>query len=184
MIDFKKQWYLPVSFLAGVLLTSVSNAALPESRLAPLSNTRATASSMVWVQIQGVVDEPPACKINGGNVITVDFEDVMSTRIDGVAYSKPINYNIVCDKRPTEQMKMTLEGDPAYFDPTRAVTTNIPGLGVGFTYNGSRLKLKQEVKFVYPNAPQFEAVPVRDMSTVLNIGGPFTAGVTIKLDYQ
>lgn len=183
MIDFNKQRYLLTSCLAGVLFASASYADLPELRITPLSNTRATPG-LVIVPITGYVLAPPPCKINGDNVIKVDFEEVMSTRIDGVAYSKPINYNIECDKRPTEQMKMTLVGDPAGFDPTRAVRTNIPGLGVGFTYNGSRLRLNQEVKFVYPNAPQFHAMPVRDMSKVLNIGGPFQAGVTIKLDYQ
>ncbi|EPL9568897.1 fimbrial protein [Providencia rettgeri] len=183
MIDFNKQRYLLTSCLAGVLFASASYADLPESRITPLSNTRATPG-LVIVPITGYVLAPPPCKINGDKVIKVDFEEVMSTRIDGVAYSKPINYNIECDKRPTEQMKMTLVGDPAGFDPTRAVRTNISGLGVGFTYNGSRLRLNQEVKFVYPNAPQFHAMPVRDMSKVLNIGGPFQAGVTIKLDYQ
>ncbi|HGN1704531.1 TPA: fimbrial protein [Providencia rettgeri] len=183
MIDFNKQRYLLTSCFAGVLFTSAAYAGLPESRLTPLSNTGVTPGRVV-VQITGYVLAPPPCKINGGNVIKVDFGDVMSTRIDGTAYSKPINYNITCDKRPTEQMKMTLVGDPANFDPTRAVRTNISGLGVGFTYNGNRLRLNQEVNFVYPNAPQFHAMPVRDMSTVLNIGGPFQAGVTIKLDYQ
>lgn len=32
--------------------------------------------------------------------------------------------------------------------------------------------------------PQFEAVPVRDLSKPLTQGGAFQAGVTIKLDYQ
>lgn len=181
MIDFNKRRYLLTSCLAGVLFTSSSYASLPDSRL---MSRAGTTPGRVIVQITGTVLAPPPCKINGDNVIKVDFGEVMSTRIDGTAYSKPVNYNITCDKRPTEQMKMTLVGDPASFEPSRTVKTNIPGLGVGFSYNGSRLALNQEVKFVYPNAPQFHAMPVRDMSKVLNIGGPFQAGVTIKLDYQ
>ncbi|KLN45813.1 fimbrial protein, partial [Providencia rettgeri] len=113
----------------------------------------------------------------------VNFDEIMSTRIDGNTYAKSINYNIDCEKRPTSQMKMTLVGIPASFD-SGAIETDIQGLGIAFRYNGSKLRLNQEIKFVYPNAPQFEAIPVRDLSKTLTQGGAFRAGVTIKLDYQ
>ncbi|MBQ0268102.1 fimbrial protein [Providencia huaxiensis] len=184
MSDLNKQRYLLASCLVGLLFTSTSYAGLPDSRISPSGSTRATVTpGMITVPIKGVVLAPPPCKINGGNIIKVNFDEIMSTRIDGNAYSKPINYNIDCEKRPTSQMKMTLIGIPASFD-TGAIETDLPGLGIAFRYNGSKLRLNQEIKFVYPNAPQFEAIPVRDLSTTLTKGGVFHAGVTIKLDYQ
>lgn len=184
MTDLHKQRYLLASCLAGIFFTSVSHAGLPDSRMSASSSPRATVTpGMITVPITGVVLAPPPCKINNGNVIKINFDEVMSTRIDGSAYAKPINYAISCDKRPTAQMKMTLTGAPALFD-TGAIETDLPGLGIAFRYNGSKLRLNQEVKFVYPNVPQFEAIPVRDLSKPLTKGGAFRAGVTIKLDYQ
>lgn len=181
MIDLTKQRYLLASCLAGILFASASYAGLPDSKMIPRSGT--ITPGMVIVGIKGTVIAPPACKINNGNIIKVDFSDVLSTRIDGVAYSKPVNYNIDCSKRPTDLMKMTLVGNPALFDAS-LVETNIAELGIGFRYNGNKLALGQEVKFVYPNAPQFEAVPVRDLSKALTQGGEFRAGVTLRFDYQ
>ena len=184
MSDLNKQRYLLAFCLAGIFSTSASYAGLPDSRISPSAGTRATITpGMVTVPIKCVVLAPPPCVINNGNIVKVDFQEIMSTRIDGSAYAKPVNYNIKCDKRPTEQMKMTLVGIPISFD-SGAVETDIPGLGIAFRYNGNKLRLNQEIKFVYPNAPQFEAIPVRDLSKTLTQGGAFRAGVTIKLDYQ
>ncbi|EJD6498859.1 fimbrial protein [Providencia rettgeri] len=185
MTDLNKQRYLLAPCLAGIFFTSISYAGLPDSRMSGLASVRNTITpGMVTIPITGVVLAPPPCVINNNQIIKIDFKEVMSTRIDGLAYAKPVNYNIDCSKRPTSQMKMSLIGNPAIFDTTGAVATNIPGLGIGFRYNGNKLHLNEEIKFVYPNAPQFEAVPVRDLSKPLTQGGAFQAGVTIKLDYQ
>ncbi len=181
MTDFNKPRYILAPCLAGILFASASQAGLPETRINPQANTRAIPG-VVYVQIRGIVLAPPPCTINKGELIEVNFGEIMSTRIDGVAYEKPINYKIECTKMPTQMMKMSVKGNRALFD-YQSLETNIDGLGVSLRYGGRKLSLNEEIRFTYPNAPQFSVVPVRDLTKTLK-GGAFESVATLMIEYQ
>lgn len=137
---------------------------------------------IVYINITGNVIAPPPCVINGGKMIEVDFGEVMSTRIDGVSYKKPIQYSATCEKMPTNAMKVSITGNATGFD-NNALLTNITGLGVRILYQGKLLNLGKTVDFTYPNFPVLEAIPVRDQAETL-VGGDFVANATLRVEYQ
>ncbi|MBG2875727.1 fimbrial protein [Proteus alimentorum] len=168
-----------------ILLMTTFTGVLSSAAVANTPPTARAGSSIpgiVYVYISGNVIAPPPCVINGGKTIEVDFGEVMSTRIDGVNYKKPITYSAECRKMPTNTMKVSISGNGTGFD-SNALTTNITGLGVRILYQNKLLRLGQEVNFTYPNFPQFEAIPVRDYSASLT-GGDFYATATLRVEYQ
>lgn len=167
-------------FIAGSW-SAFTYADFPANRMA-VAAPKAQIPGIVYINIRGNVIAPPPCKINNGNMITVDFGEVMSTRIDGDKYKKDIIYTAECTKMPTNAMKLSINGKTASFD-NNALETNIGGLGVRILYQGRTLAVGQEVKFTYPQFPELAAVPVRDMSATLT-GGAFEAVATLQLDYQ
>lgn len=181
MINLNKLLFYRWLGLAILLGSANANANLPESRILPSAAARATPG-IVYVTIRGVILAPPPCIINGGQKIDIDFGEIMSTRIDGIAYKKPVNYTIACEKMPSQAMKMSVEGNPASFD-SQSLATNIDGLGVAVILDGSKLPIGKIVNFEYPNAPQFSVVPVRDMTKTLK-GDDFEATATLLIAYQ
>lgn len=181
MTDLKISPYQWLVALITLLLAPTVFANLPNSRISPTANTRAVPG-IVYVNISGVVLAPPPCVINGGNIIEINFGEVMSTRIDGTAYKKEVTYAIVCTKMPTYAMKMSVQGDNAGFD-TQSLSTNIDGLGIAILYNNRKLPVGQTVNFTYPNPPQFSVVPVRDLTKKLK-GGYFESIATLLIEYQ
>lgn len=173
--------FLCIGALFGV---STAYADLPQSRISPTAQTRAVPG-IVYVNITGTVIAPPPCIINDGNLIEVDFGEVMSSRIDGTAYKKNVQYTVKCNKMPASAknaMKMSVQGDKAGFD-RQSLATNIGGLGIAIQYNNSKLPVGQTVNFIYPNAPQFSVVPVRDLTANLK-GGYFESIATLLIEYQ
>ncbi|OAT24996.1 MrfF family protein [Proteus myxofaciens ATCC 19692] len=137
---------------------------------------------LVPVNITGNVVAPPPCVINKGQMVEVNFGDILSTKIDGVNYKKPINYNAECKNMPVNALKISVVGNGSGFD-TNALTTNIAGLGVRLLYQSKALNLGQEINFTYPDFPVLEAIPVKDNSTTLT-GGDFAATATLRMEYQ
>lgn len=181
MTDLKIRQYQRVLCIASLLLATTAKADLPQSRINPAANTRAIPG-IVYVNISGTVIAPPPCIINNGNLIDVNFGEVMSTRIDGTAYKKEVQYTIECHKMPTNTMKMSIQGGKANFD-TQSLSTNIDGLGIAILYNNRKLPVGQTVNFIYPNAQQFSVVPVRDQTQTLK-GGYFESIATLLIEYQ
>ncbi|MEX6159531.1 fimbrial protein [Providencia manganoxydans] len=172
---------LCISALFGV---STVYADLPQSRINPTAQVRAIPG-IVYVNITGTVIAPPPCIINDGNLIEVNFGEVMSSRIDGTAYKKDVLYTVQCNKMPASAknaMKMSVQGNKASFD-SQSLSTNIDGLGIAIHYNNSKLPVGRTINFIYPNAPQFAVVPVRDLTANLK-GGYFESIATLLIEYQ
>ncbi|MCW2257495.1 type 1 fimbria pilin [Providencia alcalifaciens] len=181
MTNLKIRRYQQVLYIASLLLATTAKADLPQSKINPAASTRAIPG-IVYVNISGTVIAPPPCVINDGNLIDVNFGEVMSTRIDGTAYKKEVQYTVECYKMPTNTMKMSIQGSKANFD-TQFLSTNIEGLGIAILYNNRKLPVGQTINFIYPNAPQFSVVPVRDQTQTLK-GGYFESIATLLIEYQ
>ncbi|CAI1137703.1 fimbrial protein [Serratia marcescens] len=140
-----------------------------------------TAFTTVNVRVAVVV--PPPCVINDGNPILVDFEEVMTTRIDGNNYRKKVNYTLSCTGVTSLLVKLRLVGNGAGFDST-LLGTSVDGLGIELLQgNNIKLPLNGWVNFMYMRPPELWAVPVKRDGAVLK-GGVFYAAATMELAYQ
>ncbi|HID9469481.1 TPA: fimbrial protein [Serratia liquefaciens] len=143
------------------------------------SPVRAATSIKVTVTIVA----PPPCVINNNNLIEVNFgNDVMTTRIDGSYKKQSVLYSVECKNAPNNAMKMQIQGNSAVFDRD-VLQTNKNDLGIALLRNGNREPINTWVNFTYPNLPKFEAVPVKQAGATLS-GGAFSAGATMKVEYQ
>ncbi len=123
------------------------------------------------------------CIINGGRPIEVDFGDeVMTTRIDGANYRRAVNYTLTCSGQSSNGLKLQVQGAASGFDG-QLLRTSKDGLGIALLNGGRRWPVNQWLSFTYPAAPTPEAVPVKSASARLT-AGEFTAGATMKVDYQ
>lgn len=90
------------------------------------------------VTVKVTVVAPPPCIINGDRPIEVDFNDVMTTRVDGNNYLMPVNYTLSCSSSaPSKAMKLQVRGTGADFD-AKVLKTTQPGLGVELRNAGGK----------------------------------------------
>ncbi|WP_366519502.1 fimbrial protein [Serratia nevei] len=139
--------------------------------------------SATTVTVSVTVLAPPACVINGERPIEVDFGDeVMTTRVDGSNFKRPIDYTLSCSGLSKNALKMQVQGTGAAFDGT-VLKTDKSGLGIAILNGGSRWALNSWTNFTYPNKPTLTAVPVKQSGATLQ-GGAFNASATLRVDYQ
>lgn len=135
------------------------------------------------IRVTVTIVGPPPCVINNNNLIEVNFgNDVMTTRIDGSYKKQPVSYSVECKNAPSNAMKVQIQGNGAGFDG-EVLRTDKEGLGIALLRNGNPQPINSWINFTYPNLPQFEAVPVKQAGATLS-GGKFTAGATMKVEYQ
>ncbi|WP_232733440.1 fimbrial protein [Serratia marcescens] len=139
-----------------------------------------TATATVTVKI--TLTAPP-CEVNNNNLIEVNFgNDVMTTRVDGEYKKMPINYTLQCQGGAYNAVRMRIDGQGASFDGG-VLKTDKADFGIALLNNGKRFPINGWSNFTYPNQPMLEAVPVKRSGTRLS-GGAFSAGATMRVEYQ
>ncbi|MDT0204236.1 fimbrial protein [Serratia marcescens] len=136
------------------------------------------------MRFSGVLIEPPACTINDGGLVDVDFGNrVGISKVDGVNYQQPVNYRISCTPGAgVWNMTLAVVGTAADYD-TAAVASNMDDLAVRLLQNSKRFILNQPIP-INPNAkPVLEAVPVKRPGATLKEGA-FEATATLLAVYQ
>lgn len=149
--------------------------------LSPL--VEAAPSSTLTVKVTVVA--PPPCIINGDRPIEVDFNDVMTTRVDGSTYLTKVEYTLSCPAgAPSKAMKLQVRGTGADFD-AKVLKTTQPGLGVQLQDKDGKMPINTWVPFNYAGStgPELWAVPVKQSGVTLT-GGEFTAAATMEVAYQ
>lgn len=150
--------------------------------LLPSDAVMAANTATATIELTVTIIAPP-CTINNNQAITVEFGEVMTTRVDGSNYRMPINYTLDCNGASSNAMTLQIQGNGASFDSAVLQTTN-PALGVQLQVDSTSLPINTvAVKFTYPNNPVLFAVPVKSDGATLT-GGEFTAAATMKVDYQ
>ncbi|QNQ55446.1 fimbrial protein [Serratia liquefaciens] len=138
------------------------------------------------MSFKGTLIEPPDCTINGGQTIVVDFgNEVMTSRVDGQMYSKPVEHGLKCDGLKIPGMKLKIEGIPASFDDKSLKTSN-EHLAIQISADSKPLSINTWLKFDHgttPQIPKLTVVPLKKKDGVLK-GGEFTATATMKIDYE
>lgn len=126
------------------------------------------------------------CNINNGQVIEVNFgNELITTHIDGVNYTKNIEYTLDCSEAGSNALQMRIQGPAALFDGTVLATVERPELGIAINI-GNIGPLPVNTWFSLANAsvkPTLMAVPVKAPGSTLQPGS-FSAGATLVLEYQ
>lgn len=145
-----------------------------------LSSSLAYADNMLF---SGTLINPPPCVINNSGTITVDFgDDILTSRVDGAQYIKPVTYTLNCTGAVSNALKMTIKGDGAGFDTTVLKTSN-SSLGIKLVRNSQLLTLNSPFTFSYPTIPVLQAVPVKQTGATLSTGY-FYGTATMVVEYQ
>ncbi|MCC4106646.1 fimbrial protein [Serratia ureilytica] len=143
-------------------------------------------AAAMMVTVKATLMAPPPCEINGGRPIEVEFNEVMTTRVDGKNYQMPINYTIQCNRAPSNLMKLQIQGQGASFDSTVLKTREVPDLGIELRQKNGKLAVGGWLNFTMQNSqdpPELWAVPVKKNGATLK-GGDFNATATMKVAYQ
>lgn len=148
-----------------------------------------SAKASTLVTFKGNLIGNPPCDITGDNdPITVDFDEVGITRIDGVNYMQDFALTVTCgnDLGNAVQLYMGYDGMNAPFDDN-AIQTSLRGLGVRLYYQGDVVAPNNDdIPIVMSsggvaNIP-LSAVPVKD-PTIDLFEGTFTATGTVEIRY-
>ncbi|CAI1123967.1 putative minor fimbrial subunit StfE [Serratia quinivorans] len=132
------------------------------------------------------VIEGPPCNINNGQAIEVNFgDDLLITRIDGVNYSKTIDYTLDCREAGNNAIRMQIQGLVASFDGNVLATVERPELGVAIKLaNAMPMPINGWLNLASSSTkPALTAVPVKAPNSVLQ-PGRFSAGATMLFEYQ
>lgn len=141
------------------------------------------ASANLTVNITGTVLVEPSCTINNNQTIEVEFNEVMTTRIDGVNYKQPINYVLSCDTSYSSSFKMSIQGGVAGFGTGILATNETNDLGIELYSGTQKVNVNSWINFNYSNKPTLYAVPVKRGGATLT-GGDFSAAATMLIAYQ
>lgn len=135
------------------------------------------------VNFSVTVIDPPPCKINDGNDVSVDFgTEVLITRVNGENYKKPVPYNLTCVPEPSSNaLKMQFSGQAAGFDS--ALATSNSNLGIKLLQGDTVLPVNSWLNFTWPTTPQINAVLVKRPGSTLSPGA-FTGVATMVVHYQ
>lgn len=163
------RYHIPLSFPAIIFAASLS-----------VGKVNAGQENQINVKIAVVI---PPCKINDDKEIVIDFgHSVLTTRIDGHYNKKPINFTLNCGSATSQDLKMSIRGEEAYFD-NELLATNQPDLGIAFLAEGNSFPLKSNIDFTISSHPKLEAVLVKSHNGVLD-GGDIIASATLTIDYR
>ncbi|HGM5373322.1 TPA: fimbrial protein [Serratia marcescens] len=131
----------------------------------------------------GTLNEPPACLINEGRQIEVNFGDRVGIgKVDGRNYLQTVDYRIDCEPGSGQTLGLTVVAAASGFDPA-AVPTSVPDLAVRLLLGGRAFELNRRVAIDAANPPQLQAVPVKRAGAALQPAA-FSAQALLMADYQ
>lgn len=143
-------------------------------------------SKQVTMTLQIKVTPPPPCTLSE---TTVEFGQVLTTKVDGQNYLMPVGYTMNCDGRTKDTLKIQLQGDATTINGETVLSTNVSGLGIRVRRTDDHSLVvpgtSQWINFTYAGntGPALEAVPVKANGTTLS-PGEFSAVGTLVVEYQ
>lgn len=140
----------------------------------------------VSVDVTVVVLARPPCVINNDQPIDVNFQDVITTAVDGAAYQMPIPYTLICTGLASNDLRMMIQGTPTTFDDTAIQVNEHSNMGIRIINAGAPQQVGEWFDFTYLNPaskPTLYAVPVKQSGSTLT-EGTFTATGSMVVEYQ
>lgn len=146
-----------------------------------LSSAAWADSGFLKITVKGSVIARP-CKVNDGKPIEINFNDVLSTRIENENYKQKMDYTLSCKTAGNPKMSVRFTGDSAGFD-SRYLKTSITNLGVLFKAGSSDIYMGRGFSFDYKTPPDLYVVLVKKSGATLP-GGAFSATATMQVSYN
>ncbi|WP_333892443.1 fimbrial protein, partial [Atlantibacter subterranea] len=139
--------------------------------------------NVVQVVLSNATISIPACNLNNGNPIDVDFGSAVAvTDVAAGTVEKSIDYTLTCTY-DNFGLKMKILGTGASFD-NDLLQTDINEMGIKITANGTALPLNTDLNFASAAAkPALKAILTQQPGARLPTGA-FTASATMRVEYQ
>ncbi|WP_369308849.1 pilus assembly protein [Providencia rettgeri] len=135
------------------------------------------------VEFTGTLLIPPPCTVFEDKVYVIEYKDIGLHKVDGVNFTKTINYALKCDDNLKGwDLMLTIKGISTDFDKS-ALETKIKDLGMRITQNGIGFEINKPLKISYGQPPVLEVVPVKRPGTTLP-EKQFSAVGTLLAEYQ
>ncbi len=166
MILKKMHWYLLTAFIFSMSIGYSGN----------------LLATMTMLSIQGTILLPPPCVINGEKPISITFNEVLTTRVDGKNYRQQVPYTLQCNAASSNALRMMITGGDAGFG-NGALRTDIDDLGINLEADSSAFPVNTWLIFYLPEQPKLFAVPIKRPGSTLS-ARPFNAAATMVVDYQ
>ncbi len=174
-----------VRLSCSLVITMALSSAL--SVLAVLLISQAGWAATAPVTVKGTVVAKLNCEINGGQDIFVNFNELITAKIDGEKYGKrPIPFGVSCSGNTSGSaglLKLSLNGVLPDFGNSLLRTSNNDLAIKLLQENGQQLQLNTWLNFTYPEVPALYAVPVKRSGATLK-GGDFSSSATLVLAVQ
>ncbi|HCM63147.1 MAG TPA: pilus assembly protein [Morganella sp. (in: Bacteria)] len=136
------------------------------------------------MKLFGTLLVPPPCTISDNGMIDIYFGDNVGIhKVDGINYSRPVNYTLVCeDNIKGWDLGLSVVGPVSAFDDA-GLQTNITDLAIRLTQNGQPFTLNKRIAVSPDNPPVIQAVPVKRPGSTLP-EGVFDVTATLLAEYQ
>lgn len=136
------------------------------------------------MRFHGILLEAPPCVIQDDAIIDVFFgNNVGIHRVDGINYTKDIQYKLVC--QPNSKgwiLGLSVIGPQSTFD-TAALQTNVNDLAIRLTQDGEPLEINKRLVISPNSPPALKAVPIKRPGSELS-KGEFSVVATLLAEYQ
>lgn len=152
------------------------------------------AAQAITVNFAGTLVTAPDCELNTGKDIDVNFQEVVSNKIDGVNYKKmPIPYTVSCSggSPGSGQLKVMLEFDTVPWGDFNSLqagpTPKFNNFGLRITQGNGDTTYVPKTKLVIAdsnNPTKLYAVPIRNPSGAGLPEGSFNATATMTAMYE
>ncbi|HHL2499697.1 TPA: fimbrial protein [Yersinia enterocolitica] len=159
--------------VAGLFIILVNGLFINNSDVLAASNVSVTVKYTILV---------PACTINENKAMSVDFDKVLTQKVNGENYIKQVNYSLQCAGSGSDVYYMKIEGTAAPFNNS-ALQTNITDFGIALLANDKPLKINDSITFSPDKKPVLHVVPIKRANSQVK-GGDFTASAIMKISYQ
>lgn len=167
-----------MSTVTRCILIFLMSEALLSARMAEASDT----INGITLLVKGTVNRPPPCVINMGNVIDVNFGEVLINRIQGDYYTVNVDYGLDCSAADNNMLTMSVSGLKASFGAD-LIETDVKNLGIRINNSQGAMQLTK----AYPFDPHQGKVPITATlvknGNVALVAGGFKATAMMTIDY-
>jgi len=142
----------------------------------------------VNVSFTGTLLEQPACTVSDGKDITVAFDNVAISKIDGVSYKKmEIPYSVSCTGGSSSygDLKVKLDFTPVSWGDSKPLQSSVTNLGLRITQGTGDTTYASGTKLTITTATptKLYAVPIARPGASL-VGATFSGAATLTAEYE
>ena len=143
----------------------------------------AHAVDTIDVRVSGTLYAPSVCNVLAGG--DVDLGNILTDKIDGTAYSKPLNVSVNCNNfNPVQSVGVTITGVGAIGATNKLpITGTAKGFQLALKRGGLNQDFNDRISLTTDTQLDLHIVPEKHPSEAF-AAGDFSAIVTVKVDVR